>query len=468
MRVAAIQRDPPPFLPPRSASTRPLPRPWPAALLMAILVLALSACGWRSSKPDGAPTRADPGVTRTVEPPQVRSRDAVPAPADPGASEVLFNDPGAPPVFFSQDPELLRAEVSAECRSNRPGPSADMIPALVNDLYLSVVDPAEAAEALIRGDCAPVPVIVRELVLRGGQRSIEPVVGRAIALSPPNQRAAIEAAAVDGLARHSELIGLGAGPTRRAREVAMAYYPSAGPPARAESATTSGPLYRAATPGYGIYSFVLVGGSVETLADADRARHRELFRLIETYAAVGGEVGEAPHRDAHVFLVPVDEELAGAPLFNQVSSDLSDRMRLRLIEVLRGRGLTALAARLESGTGPFLVAGLEPDLLSGGAGSPRLIADLSALGVEHIYAVVDGFDREVSSDLVGRPESIAALYDRLVTLLPAGQTQVFGSIPLPQDWLFIVQETSEPGTQLARDVPSTSVAGSQPEQRAGL
>jgi hypothetical protein len=371
-------------------------------------------------------------------------------------------------VFFSQDPELLRAEVSAECRAIRSSRSAEAIPTLVNDLYLSVVDPAEATEALIRGDCAPVPVIVRELVLRGGQRAIEPVVGRAIALSPPNQRAAIEAAAVDGLARHSELIGLGAGPTRRAREVAMAYFPSAGPPARAESGTTSDRLYRTAIPGYGIYTFVLVGGSVETLADADQARHRELFRLIETYAAVGGEEGEAPHRDAHVFVVPVDDELAGAPLFNQVSSDLSDRMRLRLIEVLRGRGLTALAARLESGTGPFLIAGTEPDLLSGGPGSPRLIADLSAMGVEHIYAVVDGFDREVSADLVGRPESMAALYDRLVTLLPAGQTQVFGSVPSPQNWLFIVQETSQPGTRVAQGVPSASVTGSQPGERPGL
>jgi hypothetical protein len=433
--------------------------------VLALLSIGMSGCAWRSSTSDaGPPASTGTPAPGTAVPPQVRADGRSPGTSTPGSEPILFNDPGAPPVLFSQDPELLRAEVSAECRSMGARRSVAAIGALVNDLYLSVVDPAEATEALIQGDCAPVPVIVHELVLRGGQRSIEPVVGRAIALSPPSQRAAIEAAAVDGLARHSELIGLGAGPTRRAREAAMAYFPSAGPASRVESASASDRLYRAATPGYGLYTFVLVGGAVETLKDADQARHRELFRLVETYAAVGGEEGEAPHPDAHVFLIPVDAELEGAPLFNQVSSDLSDRMRLRLIEELRSRGLTALAGRLETGAGPFLIAGIQPDLLSGGAGSPQLIADLTGMGVEHIYAVVDGFDREIAPDLIGRPESIAALHDRLLTLVPGSQIRPDESLPPAANWLFIVQEGADPGPAVAQEVPNPSVSGAHSGQ----
>jgi hypothetical protein len=289
----------------------------------------------------------------------------------------------------------------------------DGLDALVASLYSSVIDPAEGTEALILGNCAPTADIVREMVAKGGEQVLAPVAERARALSAPRARRAIETAAAAGLTRHLELNGSGSAPTRLARDYAMAYFPSAGSAVRIETSSGVDRLYRGAVPGFGVYTFVMVGPDVERLAPTDQARHRELFRLVETYAAVGDDADAAPRPDAHVFLIPVDAELGGMPLFNQVAADLSDRMRGQLIEDLRGRGEAGLAARLQKGSGPFLVAGLEPDLLPGGLGAYRLVADLSGLGIEHLYAVVDAFDRGIAPELGGRPESLAAIRDRL-------------------------------------------------------
>jgi hypothetical protein len=306
---------------------------------------------------------------------------------------VLFDDPNAGPILFSQDLDLMRAEVASECLAARGSKSRDILGSLVINLYLSVVDPAEATESLIRGDCASSPDIVREMVAKGGEEVMTPVVERARALSPADARRKIDAAASEGLARYAAARGFDVGPTRGTRGHAMAYYPSAGLAMRLErSSGQDDHLYRRAVSGYGIYTFVLIGGRLEGLPETDRARHRELFRLVETYTGGGGQDDVNPRPDAHVFLIPIDPELGEAPLFSQISADLSDRMRLKLINDLRLRGQAALADRFELGPGPFLIAGLEPNLIPAGLDAPRLMADLSGVGVEHLYDVVDAFD----------------------------------------------------------------------------
>jgi hypothetical protein len=323
----------------------------------------------------------------------------------------------------------------------------------VAGLYLSVVDPGEGTEALILGNCAPVRDVVREMVSRGGEEALPSIVARARALSRPQARGMIETAASDGLVRYGELNYLGVGPTRLARDHAMAYFPSVGPAARIDAETDLDALYRRAVPGYGIYTFVLVGADIERVPETDQARHRELFRLVETYAAAGGEVDAAPRSDAHVFLIPVDAELGGVPLFSQVAADLSDRMRRQLVKDLRSRGEASLAARVEKGAGPFLVAGIEPDLLPDASGVYRLVADLSGIGIEHLYAVVDAFDRGISPELGGRPESLAAIRDRLQDVHPArAGDQAAGTAVVPADsmWFFMLGGTGEAGAAIGR------------------
>ncbi|HSO83537.1 hypothetical protein, partial [Thiocapsa sp.] len=357
-----------------------------AVVACGLLGLAVSVAGCAGVRPDlpvGAASERVPSVAEATEPPQwqgldetladdARPSDVLPEDSSPGDARpsegILFNDPGAPPVLFSQDPEILRAEVAAECLSARSMSisTRDGLDALVASLYSSVIDPAEGTEALILGDCAPPTDIVREMIAKGGESVLTSVAERARALSAPGARRAIETAAADGLTRHRELSGSGSGPTRLARDHAMAYFPSVGSAVRVETSSRLDRLYRRAVPGFGVYTFVMVGPNVERLAQPDQARHRELFRLVETYAASGGDAEAAPRSDAHVFLIPVDAELVGMPLFNQVAADLSDRMRKQLIEDLRGQGAADLSARLQKGSGPFLVAAIEPDLLPGG------------------------------------------------------------------------------------------------------
>lgn len=428
-----------------------------------VLGLAVSLAGCAGTRPDlpvGAASERVPPVARAAEPPRwqgidetladdarpstLHSADALAGAARP-AEGILFNDPGAPPVLFSQDPEILRAEVAAECLSARSMSisTRDGLDALVASLYSSVIDPAEGTEALILGNCAPSADIVREMVAKGGEQVQGSIAERALALSAPQARRVIETAAADGLTRHRELSGSGSGPTRLARDHAMAYFPSAGSAVRIESSSGLDRLYRRAVSGFGVYTFVMVGPNVERLAQTDQARHQELFRLVETYAAVGGDA--APRPDAHVFLIPVDAELGGMPLFNQVAADLSDRMRKQLIAELRGRGEAGLAARLQKGAGPFLVAALEPDLLPGRVGTYRLVADLSGLGIERLYTVVDAFDRDIGPELAGRPESLAAIRDRLRDVR-APQSSNAGTVATSESvWLFLLGDPGESG-----------------------
>lgn len=417
----------------------------PGSLLGLVLggVLVTSGCaGTGDEKPSA---RARPPVQVQVvpaTPPPWESAEG-PAVAEPREGRrVLFDDPGTAPVLFSQNPELMRAEVASECLAARTIKPRDSLGSLVVGLYLSVVDPAEGTEALIQGECAPTTEIVREMVAKGGEDALAPVIERARALSPPKSQRAIEAAASEGLARYAAARGLDVGLTRGTRRHAMAYHPSAGGGVRIEQSTGQDELlYRQAVPGYGIYTFVLFGAGVERLPEADLARARELLRLIETYAGVGPPEASLPSGEAHVFLVPVDAELGAAPLFSQVAIDLAERMRRSLMQTLPRHGQATLAKRLELGTGPFLVASLAPNLVPRGASTPLLIADLSGLGIEHLYSIVDAFDRPIPVDLSGRTESLIAIQRRLEGVRPAPAS---GADQVAAAWVFMIGASTQP------------------------
>jgi hypothetical protein len=422
------------------------PRAFARAVLVAIVFWVAGCAGVDQGVTGAVGPGPIPVAADAARPPQWGAGDEVPvAPPSSAPGQVLFDDPGSPPVLFSQNPDVLRAEVAAECRAAESGTPPQWLSSLVVALYLSVVDPAEATEALILGKCATVQDIVREMVARGGETVLAPVVERAHALSSPRSRGTIETAAADGLVKYAERNDLGIGPTRLARDHAMAYFPSLGPTVRIDEQNAPEPLYRQAIPGYGVYTFVMVGPGYERLPQIDQARHRELFRLIDTYAAVEGQGAAEPRPDAHVFLIPVDSELAHAPLFNQVAADLSDRMRRQLIDALSLRGETTLAGRLENGSGPFLVAGLDPDLIPRGSESYRLVVDLSGVGAEHLYAIVDAFDRGISPDIAGVPDSLIAIRDLLKVAGPGGPDDAAALANADQPWFFILGGAGDVG-----------------------
>lgn len=392
--------------------------------------------------PDVSPDMS-PNLSPNTSPntsPNMSSAGTDPVDAPPGSGQVLFADPEAPPVLFSQDPELLRAEVASECLSASTMNARNPLGDLVTALYLSMVDPGEGTDALIQGKCASVEEIVRTMVTTGGEQALPAVVKRAREASPPGARRKIDIAAATGLARQAELNGDSSGPTRLARDYAMAYFPSAGPVVRVDAEARPEPLYRGATPDYGLYTFVMVGPGFEGLAPVEQARSRELFRLVEMY---GGDKGDpnAPQvpQQTHVFLIPVDAELGQSSLFNQVAANLSDRMRVDLIKDLRAQGQSDLAGRLEKGSGPFLISGVEPTLVPEGQTSFRLLADLSGIGIEHLYDVVDAFDRQLSPQVAGRPESLTEIRDRLNDIPQSGAGGAGRS------WVFLLGGGRDPG-----------------------
>ncbi|NCA69582.1 MAG: hypothetical protein EOM91_05635 [Sphingobacteriia bacterium] len=361
-----------------------------------------------------------------------------------GAGRVLFDDPSVTPVLFSPDPELMRAEVAAECRAVRAMGLTDGLSPLVVTLYLSVADPAEATAALIGGDCAPVDEIVREMIAKGGPEVAPAVLAGARMSNPGGNRRALDVAAAQGLTRHAAARGLDVGPVRGTRHQAMAYHPSVAEAARVRrSEGQDQQLYRQAVPGFGVYTFVLIGADLEGFSVADHFRHRELFRLIETYAPGQGADPIAPSPGMHVFLVPVDAELSVAPLSSQVSADLADRMRLALIAELNRRGQARVAERLARARGPFLVASLGPTLLSEALDRPLLIADLSALGAEHLYGVVDAFDRAIPPESSGTMASLSAIRERLQAVVPGGSDARAGAAAADEEWIFMVESAPE-------------------------
>lgn len=413
---------------PRSPARR-LPR---RVLTTVLAALVLGAC---ASRPVQVPAPSQAGAEPVSPSVQDRSDDSLRPPKpqwratgkprggrDTAKDRVPIADdaPGFTP--FSQDLAGLRAEVSMICGSTRASKRKGALASLVADLYLSGVDPALGTEALILADCAPVASIVREMVAQGGDEVVDAVVERAFALSGPGTERSIETAASAGLALNLGVMA----PTPSIAPVApasgdshvfgMSYFPSRAESPVLETAKTVETLYSHATPGYGIYTFVLLGAGFDPRVKADVSRYAELLRVIETYVLSGDRGAPGPSRGSHAFLVAVQPGRGDAPLVEQTGPKLSEPMRADLAGYLRQQGQPVLAQRLVDRPGPFLISSLEPRLMPSDGVAPRLIVDLSAVGPEYMYTLVDAYDQPVPIELSGRPESLSPIRERLLGL----------------------------------------------------
>ncbi len=400
--------------------------------LLAAVALAIAGCGsipgiggpGGSGAPQPAAGEAESAQIGPPPEPNWRTtgealslREPAGQPVPLGQSEPLFQP-------YSQDPFVLYSEVAARCGGARVNQEEDFLTPLVTDLYLSGVEPGHATEALILADCAPLASIVRELVAQGGEAVVPAVVQRALFLSGPNAEPIIESAASAGLERNLGGFAGRPGAGGGSLSYAMAYFPTRAATASVETAGAVNTLYSNATPGYGIYTFVLLGKEAEpdptsSSGDGEEAgvgRYQELLRVIETYVLASDEGGRAPSPLTHAFLIAVHPERDGSDLAGQTGPELSAPIRRDLARHLRRGGDESLAGRLETGQGPFLVSSLEPRLLPSSAVSPRLVTDLSDIGGEYMYAIVDAYDRPVSNELAGRPESLEPIRERLLGL----------------------------------------------------
>ncbi len=323
------------------------------------------------------------------------------------------------PILYPPDPLALRKEMTATCASPRAANDRHFLRSLVADLYFSGVEPATGTEALLLGQCGTLSNILSEMIARGGSEHLDAIVARARSISGLGAERQISAAAKAGMARHAMMMDAESSPpgnTENLPAYGMVYFPAAGDYSRMDTAMALNRLYEEAIPGYGIYTFVLVGRA----AGGAAARDNELFRVIETYVSTAADL-DGPNHTTHAFLVPVSPEHAGGSLSDQVAVDLSEHMRRHLGQSLRRDGQARLAARLEQSAGPFLVSTLEPSLTPADPAAPRLIADLSRLGPEHIYGVIDAYDRPIPPEYSGDSKSLRLIRDRLLELhLPPG------------------------------------------------
>jgi len=408
-----------------------------------------------------APKNPDPDPTAPPEP-QWRTTGEVLGLNPPAEQPVPLGQ--ASPAFtpFSQGLPDLRREVALICGSARLGRQQDYLAPLVTDLFLSNVDPAFATEALIQGDCGSLAAVVRELVAQGGNEVVSAVVNRALFLSGPGAEGTIRAAASSGLNRDLVSPLQRSEPSVDAGSLAysMAYFPSRGAETGVETAKAINTLYSNATPGYGVYTFVLLGAGFDPAKEPDRARYAELLRVIETYVLAGEQGARGPRAEAHAFLIAIRPDRKDAKLIEQTGPELSAAMRKDLVQYLKRRDQPALAARLETLPGPFLISSLEPRLLPTSQVAPRLVSDLSGIGPEYLYAVVDAYDRPVEPEQQGRPEGLGAIRERLLGLFSRKVTEEELSPALKDAWVFRLG--GPPAAQPGADPAATAVAAAPP------
>ncbi|TVQ88447.1 MAG: hypothetical protein EA400_09000 [Chromatiaceae bacterium] len=262
--------------------------------------------------------------------------------------------------------------------------------------------------------------------------------------------------------------------TRIGPRAAMRYFPTAATDPAVREASDPQALAGEAEPGYALYTFILVGAPA---AAADNITSRELLRVIETYvlAAVGsiGPDAGLPRAQTHAFLVPVRPERSGADLLEQADPALAAPLRAALVRHLQVQGHTGLASRLEQAAGPFLITAADPALIPADWRAPRLVVDLSDIGPEYMYAVVDVYDRPVAAELAGTPDGLLPVQQRLLGLFPesAGLAAAADvplaavvAAPAAADWVFLVgtppaatRSPANPADPAA--APSPSAAG---------
>lgn len=414
--------------------------PWILSGILLALSVMLLGCGTARHTQQSAP--AVSGVlTGAPKPPSAylsspNDSDSGPAAPVADAARSLQSGPGA--YLYSHDPRRLELEVTRACEGASRSGDKDPLRSLIADLYFSGVHPATATEALIRSNCAEPSEIVEEMVAQGGRESLEAVVSRARMLADTGERRRIESAAAAGLAREADLVAVEYGLVpEELPAYGMLYFPSVGENSKLVTVIALNRLYEEAVPGYGIYTFVLLGRGFGTLSGEDARRYGEFFRMIETYVSATDEEAGAPSAEAHAFLIPVNPERIGSPLIDQTAFDLSEVMRRHLIQSLRHEGHGSVASRLEKGAGPFLVATLEPSLLPSRSDVSMLVTDLSQVAPEHVYGVVDAFDRPIPNETRGRPESLSAIRKRLLGL-PASSVDASATNADASAWVFML------------------------------
>lgn len=381
------------------------------------------------------------------QPPRWRSAEGLVTPLPPpGAPSVDGTAPDVAAIAaLPEGDPALRGVVAERCASRPAGiTEASFLRGLVADLDADGVDPALAVDALIIGRCGDLADIVTEVVAQGGEAAAMPAIERAVALTGSGSALIVERAAAEGLmlaGRERVAPQALASPTLAGGgDYAMLYFPLGGDAAPGGDTMSLTQLFGNAEPGYGIYTYILGGGAAG--AEGESAdTYRELLRVIETYVLVAGPDGARPDRGAHTFLVPVHVGRAGAPLLERTGPELSSAMRRELAAHLRRGGEQALANRLATAPGPFLVSSLEPRLVPGNVQAVRMIVDLSAVGPEYMYSVVDAYDRQIPPEAAGRVESLLAVRGRLIGLFPDPAVDAAASAPAG-DWVFMLGRRS--------------------------
>jgi hypothetical protein len=92
---------------------------------------------------------------------------------------------------------------------------------------------------------------------------------------------------------------------------------------------------------------------------------------------------------------------------------------------------------------------------------PLLIVDLHDLGPEYMYSLVDAYDRPIPGDLVGRPESLAALERRIQQIFPSRRIDSGAAPPPSGNWTWLIGASGQTrAAPLAAD--GTSGSGVSP------
>jgi hypothetical protein len=363
---------------------------------------------------------------------------------------------------------FLRTIVAERCANRPPGLSErSLLRGLVVDLYREGIDPATATDALILARCGDLADIVTEMVAGGGELAAMPVIDSAILLAGREAAVVVERAAARGLMRAGRervaaqrtlsppLAGAG-------DDYAMLYFPVGEGASRAEQ--TPGTVAQglgAAPAGYGIYTFILAGDLASGANEGERASaYDELLRVIETYVTPGVPDDWLP-AERHTFLLPASRTRPEAAAAVRAGAGLSAAMRDALTDHLRRVGQGPVAARLATSPGPFLISSLEPRLVPVGTQAARLVVDLSDIGPEYMYSLVDAYDRRISRADSGRVDSLRRVRARLDALLPnttASATSVSGDA----DWVFLIERRTPSAADAAsnqRPTPRLAFAG---------
>jgi hypothetical protein len=105
------------------------------------------------------------------------------------------------------------------------------------------------------------------------------------------------------------------------------------------------------------------------------------------------------------------------------------------------------------------VTSLRPALVPMSATQPLLVVDLQPLGPEYMYSVVDVYDRPIPGDMLGRPESLAAIARRLREIFPNRQVDS-GAAPAPdQEWIWLIDGTARAQAQAVAPITRGDSAG---------